>query len=204
MDCTRRRRWIRTRAQSRAEPLNEATRPLTLYWDVKTRRNGTKIVRLRSGLLIRNTMPFPIDIVLGDFPSTSSAGGSASTDSGRFEYLGPIAEGETLGVPLLLANAASLRFRPSNAEERYGWTDFFGCKQKANDPSRVQSFSTDLACAPNPDVIEAPSDAEDADVTEALDVIYMRVSIDQVGSHTLSGADFFSDRSAPTILNTST
>jgi hypothetical protein len=118
LDCVRRRRWLRTRVPV-AGSIDERFRPLTVFWDVQTLQSGAKRVEVRSGLQIRNAMPFAVMISLG---------GSGWT---KEEEHGPFAEKETFNVPLRQASASWIRIRL--ADFPYEWSQQVACGIQSHD-----------------------------------------------------------------------
>ena len=118
LDCVRRRRWLRTRVPV-AGSIDERLRPLTVFWDVQTLQSGAKRVEVRSGLQMRNAMPFAVMISLG---------GSGWT---KEEEHGPFAENETFNVPLRQASATWIRIRL--ADFPYMWCQQVPCGIQSHD-----------------------------------------------------------------------
>lgn len=118
LDCVRRRRWVRTRVPKPA-PLEDPTRPLTLFWEVATKANGSRSVFIRSGFQIANYTSFPITISLSS---------SAWTEDYIF---GPVEQNSKLCVPLLYAYASGLRVKPN--ESPYAWSKTVLCGVRTSD-----------------------------------------------------------------------
>ena len=112
LDCVRRRRWLRTRVPV-AGSIDERFRPLTVFWDIQVLQSGTRRVDVRSGLQVRNVMPFAVMITLG---------GSGLT---KEEEHGPFAENHTFNVPLMQASATWIRVRL--ADFPYMWCQQVAC-----------------------------------------------------------------------------
>ena len=118
LDCVRRRRWTRVRVPKSA-PIDDPHRPLTVFWDVTSKGNGSKLILIRSGVQIANYMNFPVLIALG-----SSAWQSD-------QVFGPIEPHRKFSVPLLYAYASTLRIRP--AVLPYDWSQKLPCNTSTSD-----------------------------------------------------------------------
>jgi hypothetical protein len=112
LDCVRRRRWLRTRVPT-ASSIDERFRSLAIFWDVHVLQNGTRRVDVRSGLQVRNVMPFAVLISL-----------SGSAWVGEKEF-GPIQEDQTFNVPLMQASAFYIKIRSMFSS--YGWSQQVSC-----------------------------------------------------------------------------
>ena len=118
LDCVRRRRWCRIRVPKPA-PLDDPTRPLTVFWDVSTKASGSKSVLIRSPVQIANYLPFSIVIAL-------------SNSAWQWDSIfGPIDENKKFGIPLLYAYATGLRIKPGNS--LYEWCVKLSCGMKSHD-----------------------------------------------------------------------
>ena len=125
LDCVRRRRWLRTRVP-RAGTIDERFRPLTIFWDVQVLQSGTRRVDVRSGLLVRNFMPFPIVVSLH---GSAWHGGTESQ---------PIEEDQTYNVPLLHASASTVKMRPFGFN--YDWSQEVSCCLQTSDFSSMRDI----------------------------------------------------------------
>eukprot|EP01041_Mallomonas_annulata_P001683 gene1683-3255_t len=118
LDYARRRRWVRTRVP-RPAPIDDPTRPLTVFWDVTTKSNGSKSVLIRSGYQVVNYMPFPVTI-------------SMSSSVWDEDYIfGPIGQNVKFGVPLLNAYASGIKVKP--ADMPYDWCRRLLCGMRMQD-----------------------------------------------------------------------
>lgn len=124
MDGCRRRRWTRTRIP-RASSQGLQERPLTLFWDVKSLKDGSRKVDLRSALQFSNQLAFPIIISL------------QHNAWDREVELGPIGTDEVFSVPLLYSYANAVRFRPDFP--LYNWSPYFPCNVHTYDFSTTKS-----------------------------------------------------------------
>jgi hypothetical protein len=155
MDCVRRRRWIRTRVpKSSAE--SENSRPLNLFWDVHVDNTGSREVKIRSGLIIKNSMPFAVNISLYHKVWESEE-----------VTFGPINPSDAFPVPLMRSFATTLKFQPtSDATSFYDWSHSIPCNIQQFDFNTVK----DVYC-----------DAHLSDSTsKQLSSIVIRVSLHQV------------------------
>jgi hypothetical protein len=125
MDCVRRRRWLRTRVPV-AGSVDERFRPLTVFWDVQVLQSGTRRVDVRSGLQVRNVMPFAVMFSL-----------TGSAWEGTAEF-GPIAEDQTFNVPLMRATATSITVRPACFP--YAWSQKVACCLQTHDFSSMRDI----------------------------------------------------------------
>eukprot|EP01034_Spumella_vulgaris_P021564 gene21564-27602_t len=122
MDTTRRRRWTRTRvpvSDLASELADKLVRPLTVFWDVKILKNGSRTVDLRSNFQVSNLLSFPVLLALKH--------NSWSTDV----ELGPVGVGQTLSVPLKYSYAAWIRIKPTGGAS-FEWSGYF--------PSNIQTY----------------------------------------------------------------
>ena len=140
LDCVRRRKWVRTRVPI-AGTVDERFRPLIVFWDVNVLQSGTRRVDVRSGLQIRNLMPFGVTIVLG---------GSAISE----REFGPIDENGTFNVPLQLASASWVKIRP--ADFPYEWCQNVSCSLQPFDYATIRDVHcTGVGCGAVPgEVVE--------------------------------------------------
>jgi len=120
-DMARRRRWVRTRILKSAAH-GEKLRPMVLHWDVRPLPNGARKVLARSGMQVKNNMPFAVMIVL------SYAAWEADVE------LGPVEEGGLLHVPLFVSCATSMIARPANIP--YEWSGSVPCAIETADFSK--------------------------------------------------------------------
>ena len=120
-DNVRRRKWVRTRHPC-PPSLEDPTRPLFLFWDVKSMENGGRLAVVRSNLQIANNMPFPLMISL------------SNSAWEREEEFGPIAEGDVFGVPILYAYATGIKFKP--ADMSCDWSATLSCSMQARNFKR--------------------------------------------------------------------
>lgn len=125
MDMARRRRWLRTRVPA-AGSIDERFRPLTIFWDVQVLQSGTRRVEIRSGLQIRNVMPFAVLISL-----------CGSAWIGEKEF-GPIQEGVTFNIPLMQASASSVKIRPASFP--YEWSQPVSCCVQTSDYTTMRDI----------------------------------------------------------------
>jgi hypothetical protein len=125
MDCVRRRRWLRTRVPV-AGSVDERFRPLTVFWDVQVLQSGTRRVDVRSGLQVRNVMPFAVMFSL-----------TGSAWEGTAEF-GPIAEDQTFNVPLMRATATGITVRPACFP--YAWSQRVPCCLQTHDFSSMRDI----------------------------------------------------------------
>lgn len=157
LDSVRRRRWVRCRALKANLDTSDATRPLTLYWDVSLQPNGSRAVRIRSGLLIRNDLPFPIEVLIGTGNEiTQVADRKGWKQKTQGEIFGPVAEGDTLSLPLLSSHATNLRIRPHKESfpnpnpmeppPSLDWSEPIDCRQRAADSKGDIVHRTSLVC----------------------------------------------------------
>ena len=123
MDCVRRRRWLRTRVPV-AGSVDERFRPLTVFWDVQVLQSGTRRVDVRSGLQVRNVMPFAVMFSL-----------TGSAWEGTAEF-GPVAEDQMFNVPLMRATATGITVRPACFP--YAWSQQVACCLQTHDFSSVR------------------------------------------------------------------
>lgn len=130
MDCVRRRCWSRTRAPL-SSTIDEKYRPYSVFWEVLQQKNGSRNIELRSGLRIKNSMPFAIKIAL-----------SNSAWSEDIEY-GPIDEGDTFSVPLLHSYASLMKVKP--AFTPYEWSQSIACSIQMYDFRAIK----DVICENN-------------------------------------------------------
>lgn len=133
MDCVRRRRWVRTRAPT-ASSVDEKDRPLIMFWDVHVLENGTKRVEIRSGLQVKNVMPFAIVLSL-----------SGAAWTGDMEF-GPIEENEMFSIPIRQASASGIKIRPASFP--YQWSQSVTCNLQIYDFSSMR----DVQCEVEKDV----------------------------------------------------
>lgn len=118
MDCVRRRRWIRMRVPiiSLSKDIDQ-DRLYSVLWDVKTLKNGSKIIEISSGLQVKNLLPFPIIIAL-------------DSSLEEVEVFEPIKQFETFCIPLSSSHATRMKIRPYKfGEEPYEWSQYFFCHQ---------------------------------------------------------------------------
>lgn len=123
LDCVRRRKWMRTRVPT-ASIIDEKCRPLILFWDVHVLENETKKVEIRSGLQIKNAMPFAIVLSL-----------SGTFGTGDIEY-GPIEENQVFNVPIRQASASGIKVRPASFP--YHWSQTVACHLQIHDFSSMR------------------------------------------------------------------
>jgi hypothetical protein len=150
MDVTRRRRWIRSR-MPKSTASDELLRPLTVIWDVKALKDGSRTAEVRSGLQVKNLMPFPLAVAIDGFPGLAPslafnlleegdqdslpsldrvvpfrAGTVGRTGGLSARIFDDIPEGETFSLPLLLSAATMMKFKPSGGQ--HGWSQSVSCR----------------------------------------------------------------------------
>lgn len=140
MDCVRRRRWMRTRIP-KSTLINDNVRPLHIFWDVKVMKSGFREVHVRSGLLIKNSMSFSIDVFLYHKSWFSN-------DSTPVIY-GPIESMDMFPVPIMRSYASSIKVRPTQTTSKNGMKVVYVWSNQ-NIASNIQlyDFSTvsDIIC----------------------------------------------------------
>ena len=150
MDVVRRRRWIRSR-MPKSSPSDELLRALTVIWDVRSLKDGSRIAEVRSGLQVKNLMPFPLSVAIDGFPGLApslafsrleegdqdsapypdravplragSVGRTGGMSARIFDY---IPEGGIFSLPLLLSSACMMRVRPSGGPHQ--WSKVLSCR----------------------------------------------------------------------------
>ena len=161
MDVTRRRRWTRSR-MSKSSASDELLRPLIVMWDVKSLLDGSRMAVVRSGLQVKNLMPFPLSVAVDGFPGKAPSLAFNRLEEGDQDSRPPerdvpckpgsvgrtggltarvfdnIPAGETFSLPLLLSGATVMRFKPSG--DTYGWSRTMACRPN-NCSSTLEGFS---------------------------------------------------------------
>ena len=150
MDVVRRRRWIRSR-MPKSSASDELLKPLTVIWDVKALQDGSRLVIIRSGLQVKNLMPFPLSVAIDGFPGLNPSSIFLRFDEGDQDSRPPpdreipfrdgsvgrtggksarifdnIPEGETFSLPLLLSSAYMMKLKPSGRSHQ--WSKSISCR----------------------------------------------------------------------------
>ena len=150
MDVVRRRRWIRSR-MPKSSASDELLKPLTIIWDVKALQDGSRLVLIRSGLQLKNLMPFPLSVAIDGFPGLNPssifqrfdegdqdsrpssdkeipfrAGSVGRTGGKSARIFDNIPEGETFSLPLLLSSAYMMKVKPSGKSHQ--WSKSISCR----------------------------------------------------------------------------
>lgn len=125
--------------------------PIPIYWEPSTdKRTGCRLVEIKSCFQIKNTLKFPVQILLGGLAS-NLRNNSHGKDSSLH---GPIPPGETWSVPLKLSHASSLHVRPLGVELNGAtldgdWSEQFDCGLSAlgaKDKGRLIPLSASCPC----------------------------------------------------------
>lgn len=153
-DCCRRRKWVRTRTmadinQHRVDERKLA--PIPIYWEPSIdKRTGCRLVEIKSCFQIKNTLKFPVQILLGGL-ACNSRNNSHGKDSSLYDSIPP---NENWSVPLKLSHASSLHVRPlgvelNGAEVDGDWSQQFDCGLStlgAKDRGRTMTLHADCPC----------------------------------------------------------
>ena len=150
MDVVRRRKWIRSRIP-KSSLSDESLKALTVIWDVRALSDGSRIASIRSGLQVKNLMPFPLSIAIDGFPGLASSSAFHRLEEGDQDSRLPtdrevpykagtigrhggvsarifdnIPEGETFSLPLLLSSASLMKVKPTGQYHR--WSKSLSCR----------------------------------------------------------------------------
>lgn len=133
MDYVRRRRWIRTRVPKVSTQVNHA-RPLNIFWDVHIDKSGSRAVQVRSGLLVKNAMSFPIEVSLRHKLWEKD------------DVIYCIAPEEIFAIPLSRSFASTICMRPAwDSYKHYNWSHSIASNIQ---PFDFNSFK-DICCEGN-------------------------------------------------------
>lgn len=143
---------------------------LTVFWDVQLQPDGSRHVILRSGFIVTNSLPFPIEIRLSGYVDTLES-----------FIFGPIAVGESFYVPLQRIHAKSIEIRPISDKLEYEWCTSLDCRirdaSELKPHEAVQLYFVDCTATPSSLKLVA-GDEQEVQRSFHGRRVFMRTSID--------------------------